>query len=127
MAQSMNTKVDLTMPATSYTGFANYGKILVGDKAFEYYNDHNVEDYIQIPWEEISYIAASVYFNKKIARFAIFLKKNEKRYFSFSAKDNKAVLWACKAYIPEDRLQRSPTFFGSLKRGILSFGKKKEK
>ena len=49
MVQSLNKKVDLTINATSYLGMANYGKVLVGDEAFEYYNDKNVNDYIQIP------------------------------------------------------------------------------
>ena len=52
MVQSLNKKVDLTINATSYLGMANYGKVLVGDEAFEYYNDKNVNDYIQIPWSE---------------------------------------------------------------------------
>ena len=39
MVQSLNKKVDLTINATSYLGMANYGKVLVGDEAFEYYND----------------------------------------------------------------------------------------
>ena len=34
MVQSLNTKVDLTVNATSFMGLANYGKIMVGDKAF---------------------------------------------------------------------------------------------
>ena len=54
MVQSLNKKVDLTINATSYLGMANYGKVLVGDEAFEYYNDKNVNDYIQIPWSSLS-------------------------------------------------------------------------
>lgn len=46
MVQSLNTKVDLTIKATSYLGLTNYGKIMVGDNAFEFYNDKNVRDYI---------------------------------------------------------------------------------
>ena len=53
MVQSLNTKVDLVMKGTSYHGLTTYGKIMVGDKGFEFYNDHNVQDYIQIPWEEV--------------------------------------------------------------------------
>ena len=44
MAQSLNTKVDLTISSTSYLGVASYGKVMIGDKAFEFYNDRNVED-----------------------------------------------------------------------------------
>ena len=57
MVQSLNKKVDLTINATSYLGMANYGKVLVGDEAFEYYNDKNVNDYIQIPWSEVTEIS----------------------------------------------------------------------
>ena len=42
MVQSLNTKVDLTVKATSYLGLANYGEVMVGDKAFEFYNEKNI-------------------------------------------------------------------------------------
>ena len=53
MAQSLNTKVDLVMDATSFHGMNNYGKIMIGDRGFEYYNEKKMNDYIQIPWEEV--------------------------------------------------------------------------
>lgn len=119
MAQSLNTKVDLTISATSYLGISNYGKVMIGDKAFEYYNDRNVEDYIQIPWEEVDYIAASVLFGGKwISRFAIFTKENG--HFSFSTRDNKKTLRAVNQYIESDKLVRSITFMQVIKRGIKS-------
>ncbi len=119
MAQSLNTKVDLTISATSYLGISNYGKVMIGDKAFEYYNDRNVEDYIQIPWEEVDYIAASVLFGGKwISRFAIFTKENS--HFSFSTRDNKKTLRAVNQYIESDKLVRSITFMQVIKRGIKS-------
>ena len=53
--------------------------VMLGNKAFEFYNEKNPEDYIQIPWDEIDYVAASVLFGgKKIARFAIFIKGSER-------------------------------------------------
>ena len=77
MAQSINTRVDVVVEATSYQGLTNYGKIMVGDKGFEFFNTRNVNDYIQIPWEEVDYVIASVMFKgKKIPRYAIQTKKN---------------------------------------------------
>ncbi|QXW65082.1 DUF956 family protein [Streptobacillus moniliformis] len=61
MIESLSSKIDLTINASSFSGITSYGKVLVGDKSFEYYNDRNVNDYIQIPWEEVEYIAAQVF------------------------------------------------------------------
>ena len=117
MVQSLNKKVDLTINATSYLGMANYGKVLVGDEAFEYYNDKNVNDYIQIPWEEVDYVMASVMFKGKwLPRFAIVTKKNGN--FTFSTRDNKKTLRAINQYIPSDRLVKSLSFFQVIGRGF---------
>lgn len=117
MVQSLNTKVDLTINATSYLGLANYGKIMVGNKAFEFYNDKNVKDYIQIPWEEVNYVMASVMFKGKwIPRFAVVTKKNGN--FIFSSRNNKALLKAVNKYIASENLVRSLSFFQVIKRGI---------
>ena len=98
MVQSLNKKVDLTINATSYLGMANYGKVLVGDEAFEYYNDKNVNDYIQIPWSEVTEIMASVMFKGKwIPRFAVVTKNNGN--FIFSTRDNKKTLRAVRNYV----------------------------
>ena len=116
MAQSLNTKVDLVMDATSFHGMNNYGKIMIGDRGFEYYNEKKMNDYIQIPWEEIDYISASVYFNKKIARFAIFTKHNG--HFTFSTRDNVKTLQVVGNHFPKEKMYRSPTFFTIIKRGL---------
>lgn len=125
MAQSLNTKVDLTISATSYLGIPNYGKILIGDNAFEYYNDKNVNDYIQIPWVEIDYISASVLFGKYINRFVIFTKKNGK--YSFSAKNNKLLLRTMRKYISPNNMFKSDTFLKVVKIGFLSLFKRNKK
>ena len=123
MAQSQNSVVDLTIPATSYHGLATYGNVMIGNKAFEFYNEKNPEDFIQIPWEQIDHVAGSVMFGGKwIARFAI-MPKNDGD-FSFSTKDNKKTLRAMRAYIPEDHLVRSLSFFDVVKRGFLSLFKR---
>lgn len=127
MAQSLNTKVDLVMKATSFHGMNNYGNIMVGDKGFEYYNGQKVEDYIQIPWEEVDYVIASVMFKGKyIPRFAIQTKRSGT--FSFSAKKPKEVLRAIRKYVPSERMVRSLSFFDVLKRSLRSiFRKNKSK
>ena len=105
MVQSLNTKVDFTIEATSYLGIASYGKVMVGDKAFEFYNEKNIRDYIQIPWEEVDYIMASVMFKGKwIPRFAIETKNNGR--FTFSTRHNKALLRSVNQYISSERLVR---------------------
>lgn len=125
MAQSQNSSVDLALKATSFQGLTTYGDVMVGNAAFEFYNEKNPEDYIQIPWDQVDYVAAEVLPGKKIARFAIFTKENG--HFSFSTRDNKATLRAMRAYISEDRLQRSPSFADVMKAGaksLLHLGRK---
>ena len=123
MAQSQNSVVDLTIPATPYHGLATYGNVMIGNKAFEFYNEKNPEDYVQIPWDQIDHVAGSVMFGGKwIARFAIMTKNDGD--FSFSTKDNKKTLRAMRAYIPDDHLVRSLSFLDVVKRGFLSLFKK---
>ena len=117
MAQSLNSKVDLTIKATSFAGLSSNGNVMVGNKAFEFYNERNVEDCIQIPWDTIDRVEASVLFNKSISRFVIFI--NEKTYFTFSTKDNKKTLRAIREYVPADRMLRSLSFWDVFKRSLM--------
>lgn len=124
MVQSLNKKVDLTINATSYLEMANYGKVLVGDEAFEYYNDKNVNDYIQIPWSEVTEIMASVMFKGKwIPRFAVVTKNNGN--FIFSTRDNKKTLRAVRNYVDPNNMVRSLSFFQVISRGLKSLFKRK--
>lgn len=118
MAQSQNTTVEFTSRGTSFAGLSTYGNILIGDKAFEFYNERNPEDYIQIPWDEVDYVAASVMFGGRwIPRFALFTMQNG--HFAFSSKDNKATLRAVREHVPADRIVRSLSFLDVVKAGIL--------
>lgn len=121
MAQSMNSTVEYTAKASFLKGLTSTGHVMLGNRAFEYYNERNPEDYVQIPWEEVDYVSASVLFGKYIPRFAVFTKKNGN--FTFSARDNKALLRAVREHVPEDRLLRSPDFFDILKAGVLAIPK----
>ncbi len=117
MAQSLNTSVDLTIKASCFQGFTSTGQVMIGDKAFEFYNEKNVEKHIQIPWSEVDRVEASVWFNKSISRFVIFLKDDS--YYSFSTRDNKKTLRAINQYIPSDKLLRSLNFWDIFKRGLM--------
>ena len=72
MAQSQNKTVEFHTTGVSYLGVGGkVGKILVGDVAFEFYADANVEDYVQIPWKEIEQIGANVSGRKVSRHFEI--------------------------------------------------------
>lgn len=124
MVQSLNTKVDLTMNATSYLGVAEYGKIMIGDNGFEFYNDRDARKSVQIPWEEVDVVIASVMFKGKwIPRFAIRTKKNGT--YSFSAKHPKEVLRAVRKYVDPSHMVRSLSLIDVVKRGVIGIFKRK--
>ena len=117
MVQSLNTKVDLVEKATSFLGFTDYGKIMIGDKWFEFYDDRKAKNFIQIPWEEIDCVITSVMFKGKwIPRFAVKTKRDGT--FTFSAKDPKKVLRGMREYIGSEKIVRSLSFFQVIKRGV---------
>lgn len=122
MVQSQNKEVDLSIKARCLNGFTSDGDIMIGDKAFEYYNEKNLKDYIQIPYKEISFVSASVLFGKKINRFAIHTRENGN--FIFTSRDNKKVLRALNNYIDSNKLRRSLSFFEVIKRGFKNLIKK---
>ncbi|MFC6348240.1 DUF956 family protein [Vagococcus carniphilus] len=126
MVQSINTKVDVVEKATSFLGMADYGKIMVGDKGFEFYNERDAKNFIQIPWEEVDIVITSVMFKGKwIPRFAIKTKQNGT--FTFSTKDPKKVLRAIRVYITPDRIVKSLSFFQVLQRSVKNIFTKKNK
>ncbi|MCB7318334.1 DUF956 family protein [Lacrimispora sp. 210928-DFI.3.58] len=124
MVQSLNTKVDLVVKGTSFQGLNSYGEIMIGDKAFEYYNGRKVTDYIQIPWSEVDYVIASVLFKGRyIPRYAIRTKQSGT--FSFSSREPKKVLRTINQYIPRERMVHSLGFFQVLKRALQARLQKK--
>lgn len=124
MVQSINTKVDLVIDATSFMGLADYGEIMIGDKGFEFYNSRDTHKFIQIPWEEVDHVIASVMFKGKwIPRYAIETKRNGT--FTFSSKDPKKVLRTIREYVNPNHMVRSLSFFDVIKRSFKSMSKKK--
>lgn len=123
MVESINTKIDLVIDATAFTGLTDYGKIMIGDKGFEFYHGRDPRKFIQIPWEEVNLVIASVLFKGKwIPRYAIETKTNGT--FKFSSKKPKKVLRAIKEYIEPDKIVHSLSFFDVLKRSFKSIVKK---
>lgn len=123
MAQSLNSKVELTVPASSFMTLASYGTMMLGDRALEFYNERNVEDYIQIPWNQIDHVAASVMLRGKvIPRFAVFSKDGGA--YSFSTRDNRAVLRVVRDHIGGEHVVRSATFFGVIRAGLSGLWRK---
>ncbi|EUJ30467.1 DUF956 family protein [Listeria grayi] len=127
MVQSINTKVDLTIDATAFTGLTDYGKILIGDNGFEFFNSRDVRKYIQIPWEEVDQVIASVMLKGKwIPRYAIKTKRNGT--YTFSSKRPKEVLRAIRVYVDPADMVPSLSFFDVLKGSFkVMFQRKKKK
>lgn len=124
MVQSINTKVDLVIDATAFTGLTDYGKIMIGDRGFEFYHARDTRKFVQIPWEEIDYVIASVMFKGKwIPRYAIQTKKNGT--YTFSSKEPKKVLRTIRKYVDPSRMVQSLSFFDVVKRGVKSIFKRK--
>ena len=118
--ESLNTKIEFETKGTSYMGLGDYGKIMIGNHGFEFYDDRNIKNYIQIPWNEVDVIIASIMFGGKwIPRFAVRTKKNGT--YSFGAHDPKAVLRACREHIPADHIVRSLSFWQVLKQAVKNF------
>lgn len=123
MAQSLNTKVDLTATALQYLGFAQYGKVMIGDRAFEFFNDKNVEQNTQFPWDTILKVEGSVVkgFGGKphIGRqFAIYLPNG--KMVRYASKDAGKILKAMRVYLGNDKVVKSKTFIQKVKVGRLA-------
>lgn len=90
---------------------------MIGDRGFEFFNDRDVNKYIQIPWDEVNLVIASVMFKGKwIPRFAIETKKSGT--YTFSSKKTKVVLRAISQYIDSDHMVQSLSFFQVIRRGL---------
>ncbi|WP_220740920.1 DUF956 family protein [Leuconostoc miyukkimchii] len=123
MVQSLNSQVELTAQGISFLGIgAQYGKFLLGDNAFEFFNDNNVDDFIQIPWKNINAVYASVSSNKKISRR--FRIETDKGNFDFSSPESGRVLKTIREHIGNDKVLKNPTL---VKRMLNVFKRKHKK
>lgn len=125
MAQSLNTTADFVCDGTAFTGFAHYGEIMVGDRAFEFYYEGNPNRNIQIPWEDITMVSAVILFKGKwIPRIGITTKTAGA--IMFAAKEPKKLLKAISRHVDRSIMYRSWTFFETIRKRLAQkFGKKK--
>ncbi|MFD1670552.1 DUF956 family protein [Agrilactobacillus yilanensis] len=113
----MNTKVELVINGTSYLGMPEYGQIMIGDKGFEFYNSRDAKKFIQIPWEEVEYVIASIVFKGKwIPRYALRTRKNGT--YSFSSRDPKRTLRAIREHVDPEHMVRSLGVWDVTKNGV---------
>lgn len=123
MAQSLNSTVELTTTGVSYLGMeGKVGKFLLGNKGLEFYSNANVEDYIQIPWENIEKIGANVSRNKVSRHFEVFTDKGK---FLFASKDSGKILKVARQHIGNDKVVRMLTLVQVLMKKLTIFVKKK--
>lgn len=117
MVESINTKVDLVIKGSSMLGLGSYGQIMIGDRGFEFFDDRNVNNYIQIPWDEVDYVIAEVLFGGYwIPRYALRTKRNGT--YTFASKQPKVVLRAIRKYVEPEHMVRSLSFFQGIWRGL---------
>lgn len=112
MAISKNTKVLFNTKGNLLSGMVGNknGDILVGDKAFEFYNSRNPEDYIQIPWEEIKLVRAQIFFNDKYIR-GFFVDTKSAGTFNFVVKNAGKTLKTMRDFIGNEKIVRNKPLF----------------
>lgn len=107
MVQSLNTTIEFQAKGQSYLGIGGQvGTFLVGDKALEFYNDRNVQDFIQIPWENIHSIGANVSRSKVSRHFEV---STDLGNFQFASPDSGRILKIARQHIGDEKVVRLPT------------------
>ena len=120
MVQSLNTKTSQAFPTIAYVGLGSvYGNVLVGDKAFEFFNKANVEDAIQIPWDTIDHVEGIITRDHKIGRQIVIVLKPQgrsKRYnhLRFSSKSSGTILKLVRQELGNDKVVKLPTVIDKL-------------
>ena len=123
MAQSLNKTVEFHTTGVSYLGVGGkVGKMLLGNAAFEFYSDTNVENYIQIPWAEIEQIGANVRGHKISRHFEIFTKESK---FLFASKDSGKILKIAREKLGNDKVVKLPTLLQTISQKIKNLFAKK--
>ena len=97
----------------------------MGDKAFEFYNNRNPEDYIQIPWGEIVRVRAQIFFKDKYIR-GFFIDTKSAGSYNFVVKNAGKTLKAMRDFLGNEKIVRNKPVL-SLKRVFDWFKKNRKK
>lgn len=108
MVVSLNTKAYFKTKANSLTGSfgSKHGDILIGNKAFEFYNYRNPNDYIQIPWEQVELVRAQIYLRDKYIR-GFFIDTTNSGTFNFVVKEAGKTLKIMRDFVGEEKIVRN--------------------
>ena len=79
---------------------------MIGDKAFEFYNHRNPEDYIQIPWTEIDKVRAQILFRDKYIR-GFFIDTKRSGSFNFIVKNSGKCLKEMREFLGNEKIVRN--------------------
>lgn len=106
MVQSLNTQADFYTKANVIQGLSQkHGQILIGNRAIEFYNFRNPNDFIQIPWKEIQQIRAHLYCQDRYIRgFSIDTKQGVS--FNFVVTKAGKTLKMMRPYLEEHQIVR---------------------
>ena len=112
MAQSLNKTIEFHTTGVSYLGIGGkVGKFLIGETAFEFYPDMNVENFVQIPWKEIEQIGANVSGRKISRHFEIYTKESK---FLFASKNSGKILKIAREHLGNDKIVKLPTLIQTI-------------
>lgn len=117
MVKSLNTEMAHTTKGTWFREGPIYGNIMVGDKAFEFYNDTKLQDYVQIPWDEITYVIAM---STSVVNSSHALKSELSKMdvSVLPSRKSRITLKEIQKRIPRESLRKAPSFIAVLKQGF---------
>lgn len=116
MVNSINRIAEYTARANSmHAGLSGrHGDIMVGDKGFEFFNENNLKDYIQIPWNEVEQVKAQVFLKGKIIRSFTIDTKADGSFF-FTSKYSGQILKAMSKHLSREQLVHAPTLINKIR------------
>lgn len=116
MVESLNSRADFVTTSNWMSGgvMGRHGRILVGNKAFEFYNDRNPADFVQIPWGEIRQVRAIMLMKRGFIR-GFFIDTKSAGTYHFVVSKAGQTLKAMRNYLAEEQLVRNKPIFSLAK------------